>query len=91
MIYHAEIYKDIDGIKIRSLFEQLPKELEEFIYEKIQNKIIYVDQHTVMLGNQFKLNWTYYFNNDIIHIRYKLFHCKLNTKKESTCKLCIFC
>ncbi len=90
-IYHIEIYNENNKVCIRSLFNVLPIEIEDFIYEKIQNKIIYIDQSNIILGNQFKTNWTYYFNDDIIHIRYKLYHCKIKSKKEVTCKICMFC
>jgi hypothetical protein len=89
-VYHIEIINENNNIYIHNLFGILPKEIEIFIYEKIQNKIVYLDK-TIMLGNQFKINWTYYFNDDIIHIRYKLYHCKIKIKKDITCNICMFC
>lgn len=90
-IYHLEIYNEGIILKIRSLFEIMPVEIELFIKDKIQNKVIYINKETVMIGNQFKINWTYYYNDDIIHIRYKLYHCNIKIKKENTCRICLFC
>lgn len=87
-IYHVEIISENNKIHIHNLFGSLPKEIEDFIYEKIQNKIIYLDQK-IILGSQFRINWTYYFNDDIIHIRYKLYHLHLKAKPQN--KWCIFC
>lgn len=93
--YNVEVYSDMDNLIISaipySLDNKLPEDIEKFIYEKIKNKIIIDPNNSqyYILGSQFKPDWTYHYNDNIIHLRYRLYQLnKIKYKDSNICNLC---
>ena len=78
MIYNITIYTDMGHLMTNPSYSSIPKDIYDFIFSKIK---IYTCCATdkLNLGCLFHIlktglnkRWTYYYNNDIIHITYDL-------------------
>lgn len=76
-IYNVVIYTDMGHMEIKSVPE-LPKHLESFVIDKF-NMYTWAATDTKGLGCRFymlkkglKKNWTYFYDNNIINIKYDL-------------------
>lgn len=95
-IYNIEVHSDMNKIILKPIGNKIPVDIENFIYEKIKNKILITSDKKLeyyMLGNQFKPDWIYYYNDDIIHLRYQLYQYipKKKIRNNECCLICNIC
>ena len=78
MIYNISIYTDMGHLMTNPPYSSIPRDIYNFVMSKIK---LYVDHATdklnlgccfYILKSGLNKKWTYYYNNDIIHLTYDL-------------------
>ena len=84
-IYSVEVYNNMGHLQTIPDYEELPKDISQFVYTKTENKILYARDKEGMgarfyiLKPELEKSWSYMYNGHTIHIDYS----KLDTFDEN--------